>query len=58
MSEDPRPIHRAMHRDRCGLCDEPIYEGDTITAVDGEWVHVQCAEDEDESRRLQGDVPL
>lgn len=32
---------------RCGICDAPIVpHEDAIVEVDGEWVHVECAERE------------
>jgi len=34
---------------RCGVCDQKIVEDeDTITLVDDEWVHEDCAEEAEE----------
>jgi predicted restriction endonuclease len=32
----------------CGLCGGRIVEGDEIVAIDDEWCHAQCAEDDGE----------
>lgn len=43
-------IVEAAHAGRCAICDQWIRPGDAIvtdiTDTDGEWVHVECAEDE------------
>lgn len=37
----------ATYDGRCGICDGEITaDVDEITNVDGEWCHVECAEDE------------
>lgn len=40
----------AKYPGRCGICQEPIHEGDEIDRVDDEYVHAACAEtfDDDE----------
>lgn len=35
----------ATFRSRCGVCDEPIEEGDAIVCVDDEWIHEHCEEE-------------
>lgn len=37
----------ATHNGRCGLCDLAINEGEAIVKVDDEWVHADCAEDDE-----------
>ncbi len=37
---------KAKHDGRCGVCDEPVCEGDEIELVDDEWCHEHCAEAE------------
>jgi hypothetical protein len=34
----------ALYEMACGLCDDPIVEGDRIVKVDDEWCHEECAE--------------
>ncbi len=44
-----RPVVLARHDSRCGVCDQEIVEDqDTITLVDDEWVHEDCAEEAEE----------
>lgn len=46
MSE--RPVISATYESPCGVCLEPMYEGEDI-ALDqpgGEWCHLRCVEDE------------
>lgn len=38
---------RARREGRCGICDEPIAEGDEVRYEDDELVHADCL-DEDE----------
>lgn len=33
---------------RCGLCQQPIHEGDEIVELDGEYVHEPCADENDD----------
>lgn len=52
------PIVRAGQDGRCGICDEPIFEGDPIVVVEEEWCHVECADLEDWRRDEEEDLPL
>jgi hypothetical protein len=35
----------AKRAGRCGVCQQPIEEGDRIVCVDDEWVHEECEEE-------------
>jgi hypothetical protein len=35
----------ATYESRCPYCDEKIEEGDQIEQHEGEWLHVNCAEE-------------
>lgn len=37
----------ALWRSKCPACGEWIEEGDEITRQEGEWVHDDCADDDD-----------
>jgi formylmethanofuran dehydrogenase subunit E len=41
-------VVRAIYDGRCPSCDEPIYEGDDIANIDGEWLCADCAEESGE----------
>lgn len=47
MSELRERAVEARHAGRCGLCQEPIQEGDWIVNYEESWVHLGCAEPED-----------
>jgi hypothetical protein len=40
-------IWRAEWDGECGLCDDPLHEGDECVNIDGEVVHADCAEEND-----------
>jgi len=42
LSQEDKPETVASRNSRCGVCDEKIYEGDTIVLIDGEWCHKEC----------------
>lgn len=44
--EDEPPTVVASFSSRCGLCDEPVHEGDDITLCEGEWCHADCVLEE------------
>jgi hypothetical protein len=46
--EKPPFVMTAEHDSECSICEDEIEaDVDEITPVDGEWVHLRCAEDED-----------
>lgn len=46
----------AAYDGRCALCDDIILADiDVLVLVDGEWVHVECAEDEEAAGRTMHD---
>jgi hypothetical protein len=46
----------ASYESECPLCMDRIVEGEEIVTVDGEWVHADCAEDNEyEVERDDGD---
>lgn len=32
----------ARFESRCGICDQPIRDGDEIVCVEDEWCHAEC----------------
>jgi hypothetical protein len=43
-----RSVVLAVFGGRCGVCDQKIVEDqDMITLIDDEWVHEDCAEEEE-----------
>ena len=41
-------VFSARRRDRCGICDEDIHEGDDATYVDDQICHAKCASEDDD----------
>lgn len=42
---DRGPTIQASFDSDCGACFETMYEGDEICAVDGAWMHAECADE-------------
>lgn len=44
---EPVEVVRAEFESKCAACGSEIYPGDEIVLVDDEWVHADCALEDD-----------